>query len=155
MDKYPSSFFISSGVGTSAYELVAFDNALLSAGISNYNLLKVSSILPCLCERKDRVDLKEGSPLLTAYAALSSDEKGTLLATAVAAGIPKDRSKIGVIMEYKAVGISAEEAESRVRSMVEEAMRNHGIELEEIVASSAAGVVETGYLSLISAVVLW
>ena len=44
--EYPTEYRLSSGTGTSPHELVAFDNALLSAGISNYNLLKVSSILP-------------------------------------------------------------------------------------------------------------
>ena len=155
MNNYPSSYYISSGTGTSAFKMVAFDNALISAGISNYNLVKVSSILPRFCKRKDAVDLQEGSPLLTAYASISSDIYGTQLATAVAVGVPKDPSSIGVIMEYEGIGISAKEAENYAEKMVEEAMNNHKIDIENILITSAEGIVEDKYLALVSAIVIW
>jgi len=37
---------VTSGTGTGRTELGAFDNALWNAGVANYNLLKMSSILP-------------------------------------------------------------------------------------------------------------
>ncbi len=150
---YPQKYFITSGKGNSEYKLVAFDNALIEAGISNYNLVKVSSILPKRCQKQSSMDLEYGSPLLTAFATVSSDEPGKHLATAVAAGIPKNPDDIGVIMETS--GELASETEERVKNMVIEAMNNHHIPLDHIECSSAEGVVKKGWLSLVSAITLW
>lgn len=147
------NYYITSGLGTSEYRLVAFDNALLSAGISNYNLVRVSSILPADCKRRQSVDVPFASPLYTAYATISSDKQGEHIATAIAAGIPKDSEDIGIIME--AEGETSDETEERVRNMVVEAMHNHGIELDHVESSSIEGVVEDGFLSLISAISMW
>lgn len=38
--------FVTSGVGTGRTNLSAFDNALFKAGIANYNLLYLSSVIP-------------------------------------------------------------------------------------------------------------
>ena len=90
-----NKYFITSGSGTSSYKLVAFDNALLSAGISNYNLVRVSSILPARCERQQDVNLEKASPLHTAYAVVSSNIPGERIATAIAVGIPKNSDDMG------------------------------------------------------------
>ena len=150
---YPTHYFIGSGIGVSNHRLVSFDNALLSAGISNYNLLKVSSILPIACVKSDSIDLRQGSPLLVAYSTISSNVPDEKIATAVAAGIPACSESIGIIMET--TGSIALEAEERVRAMVAEAMFNHGIPLDHIESSSIEGTVKNGYLSLISAIALW
>ncbi len=151
--KYPENYTITSGKGVSAFKLVAFDNALLDAGISNYNLLKVSSILPAGCVRREVVDVKTGSPLLTAYATISSDLPGDCIATAIAVGIPVNPEEVGVIME--ATGIDAATTERIACEMVIEAMRNHGIALNHIESSSIEGTVEKDTLSLISAISFW
>lgn len=152
---YPSHYRISSGRGFSRYKLVAFDNALIDAGISNFNLVRVSSILPSRCTRSKTIDLKQGSPLLTAYATISSNTPGEKIATAVAVGIPENPDDIGIIMEHEEAG-TAKHAEATVRKMVEESMNNHRIKYSEIAVSSIDGIVrEEGHLSLISAIVLW
>lgn len=148
-----NNYRISSGKGQSQYRLVAFDNALIDAGISDYNLVRVSSILPSGSKRQHHVDVPIGSPLHTAYATMSSDIKGKKIATAIAVGIPKDGKDIGVIME--AEGEDAEQTEEVARDMVMEAMSNHGIEIDHIESSSIDGIVEEGYLSLVSAIALW
>lgn len=152
---YPSSFFLSSGKGTSHHKLVSFDNALIDAGISNYNLLKVSSILPIGCLRARVIDLKLGSPLLTAYASISSSISGNMLSTAVAVGVPKSKSDIGLIMEYEHEGVTAKEAEDIAKAMVKESMANHAIDIEDILVTSMSGVVGTGFLTVVSAIVMW
>lgn len=150
---YPKYFFISSGIGASQHKLVAFDNALIHAGISNYNLIKISSVLPASCIRKNRIDLKYGSPLLTAYAVVNSHERGRHIAAAVAVGIPSDPDHIGIIME--ASGESAADTEDVAKAMVDEAMRNHHIQMDHIEASSAEGMVADGWLSVIAAISIW
>ena len=42
----PSKVILTSGVGIGATKLNAFDNALLNAGIGNFNLSPVSSVIP-------------------------------------------------------------------------------------------------------------
>lgn len=152
---YPSNFFITSGKGQSSHELVAFDNGLIDAHIANYNLSKVSSILPAGAVRAEKVGLREGSLLLTAYATISSNHPGTRIATAVGVGIPCSSEEVGVIMEFSGY-CSAEEASARIKSMCTEAMQNHGIPCKEVLISAIDAVVEdNGYTSLISALSFW
>ena len=153
MVRYPRNYYIASGLGCGQYNLTAFDNALIEAGISNYNIIKVSSILPEACKKEKDIALRYGSPLLAAFATESSNEIGKHLATAVAVGIPKNKADIGIIME--ASGEFASETEDRARAMVIEAMDNHHIALDHIESSSIEGVVKNGWLSLVSAIALW
>lgn len=44
--KLPTIIILTSGVGRGTTKLNALDNALLNAGIGNFNLFKVSSIIP-------------------------------------------------------------------------------------------------------------
>lgn len=150
-----SNYYISAGKGRSNYKLVAFDNALISAGISNYNLLKVSSILPAKCKRKSSIEVEFGKSLLTAYASISSNCNGERISACVAVGIPKNKDEIGIIMEYSDYATEAHVKNICV-NMVIEAMKNHSIEIAEVISSSISGVVmEEEYLSLISAIALW
>ena len=152
---YPKHYLLSSGIGADEYPLVAFDSALLSAGISNYNLLKVSSILPRHCEPSPRLDLREGSALLVAYSSVSTEEEGALIASAVAVGIPEDPDQVGVIMECSG-HYDAQTADRLARDMAERAMRNHGIPLKEIRSSSIEAVGTGGKtVTVISALSLW
>ena len=155
MFEYPDKFTIVSGMGEAKERLVAFDNALISAGISNYNLLRVSSILPVNCMRAGKIDKREGSVLLTAYGTISSKQPGEKIASAVSVGIPRHSEDIGVIMEYSGV-CSKEEAESTVREMAREAMINHGILCKEILSSSIEKIVQNNrYAAVISAIAMW
>lgn len=152
---YPKHFYISSGVGKASSELVAFDNALIDAGISNYNLLRVSSILPIGCIRESAVLAKEGSLIPTAFGTKTSDIPGNVIASAIAVGIPRDEKRVGVIMEYSG-NCTAAEAEDRVRGMAAEAMNNHTIECLEILSSSIEAIVDgDGYTAVISSVAMW
>src|SRR5437016_1475433 len=68
--------------------LNAFDNALLAAGIGNINLIKVSSILPPEVPVIDLPKIKLGALVPTAYAAMTSETPGEIIAAAVLYGIP-------------------------------------------------------------------
>ena len=155
MNDYPSKFIITSGTGVSMWRLVSFDNALLSAGISNYNLVKVSSILPSGCKEQGSIDLREGSLLAVAYSTISSDVPGDMIASAVAVGIPENEQNVGVIMEY--VGHhDSKTAELYARMMVQEAMQNHEIPYKRILSSSAEAIVgDDGFSTVVSALAFW
>ncbi len=151
----PKEFKLVSGIGRSRYDLVSFDNALLNAGISNYNLLRVSSILPAGAKQSSKILQPLGSPLLVAYASISSNEIGKTIATSVSVAIPEYDKDIGVIMEYEGY-CSKQEAEIITRAMAEEAMKNHHIVCKHVLSSSIDTEVDNDeYTTLISAVPLW
>lgn len=155
MQEYPCKFMISSGAGRAEEKLVSFDNALIEARISNFNLLKVSSILPASCKQAEHIDIPEGSALLTAYGTFTSGTPGEVIASAVGIGIPERSGDIGIIMEYAGV-CSKEYAETLVYEMVRKAMDNHGICCKEIKCSSIEKIVREGeFVTVISAVTLW
>jgi arginine decarboxylase len=111
--------------------LNAFDNALLAAGIGNINLIKVSSILPPEVPVVDLPKIKPGALVPTAYAAMTSETPGELVAAAVGYAIPDDPSKNGVIMEFHGVA-TRDEAERQIQVMLEEAFRVRGETIAEL-----------------------
>src|SRR5262245_64043329 len=86
-----------SAEGTTA--LNAFDNALLAAGIGNINLVKVSSILPPDTEVVELPRLRPGAIVPTAFAAITSEVPGEVVAAAVCWARPDDTRKNGGILE--------------------------------------------------------
>ena len=155
MLQYPQKYMISSGVGSDVNDLISFDNALISGKISNYNLVRVSSILPIGCREAENIDKLEGSALFVAYGCISSNTLNERIASAVAVGIPEAENQVGVIMEYSGK-CSRLDAERRVREMAGRAMRNHGIACKEIQSSSTEAIVTgTDYVTAISFVAMW
>ena len=138
-------YALGGGVGTSGNRLPSFDKALLEAGVGNYNLVRLSSILPAYTTeipiKEISKHIQEGSLLPTAYSTISSDKLGTKIASAIGLGLPKDKSRVGVIMEFSAEGLNSADAVAVVRSMVEEAFSVRGWELDEIKTVSAEATV--------------
>jgi arginine decarboxylase len=110
--------------------LNAFDNALLAAGIGNINLIKVSSIIPPEVAVVELPKIRPGAIIPTAYAAITSETPGEMLAAAVGYALPDDPAKNGVIMEFHGVGTQAE-AEQAIDTMLEEAFRVRGEVIRE------------------------
>lgn len=139
---------ISRGKGESANGLPSFDKALLDAGVGNYNLVRLSSILPAECEWVDVKDIalhiKEGSLLPTAYSTITSDVEGDVIVSTIGVGIPVDKSKVGVIMEYSTKNVTEEEALKTLHSMIVEAFDVRGWELEYTKETSISDKVVVG-----------
>ena len=74
----PQHFTIVSGVGKSKFALVAFDNALRDAGIGDYNIVKVSSILPANCEYSENISPMNGSIIYAAYSTITVEQGETV-----------------------------------------------------------------------------
>lgn len=131
-----SKYVIRCGVGRSDNYLPSFDKALLEAGVGNYNLVRLSSILPAKCKRVEYIDLPEGSLLPTAYATETSDVCGETVTSVIGVGIPKDENSVGVIMEYSCKGFSARKniAMHVLEHMIKEAFDIRGWELKEIIS---------------------
>ena len=152
MVNLPQYYMVVSGMGEGKYPLLAFDNALRDAGIGDFNLVKVSSILPPGCTEKDYIDLEAGSIIYAAYSmdTVTIDQEMTL---AVAVAIPRNEKENGVIFESSS---DSDDAEIEVTEMCKMAMQNRSRSAKEIKSSSIriVGKKDT-YVCGISAVIMW
>jgi len=125
----------------------------------NYNLVKISSILPPGCVERESIALPFGSILYTAYTSFSNDEK-LLFSSAIAIGIPQKEKDIGVIMEYSDF-VDINEAKLIVTNMVDEEMRERNIALRAIIGKEISSNLikiddfESGIITTFAAVALW
>lgn len=137
---------MSRGVGVSEKALPSFDKALLDAGVGNYNLVRLSSILPTEPKwvpiEEITEHIREGSLLPTAYSTISSKTAGQIIVSTIGVGLPKDKSKVGVIMEYSTTDVSETDALKTLHEMIEEAFEVRGWELDSIKSTSISAVVE-------------
>lgn len=150
-----SNFTFVTGIGKdSKRELLSFDRALCSSGIGNYNIVRVSSILPPKVVKKESIQVLEGSVLYVAYATETMYGVGRM-ASAISVGIPKDSSNIGVIMEHSA-STDRESVIECSREMVKKSMEYRGISLKEILSIGVEGEQEEQqYLTTFAGIVLW
>lgn len=135
-------YVMKTGVGASESALVSFDKALLNSGVGNYNLVRLSSILPAKCQKAGKVDLTEGSLLPTAYSTISSNNLGDILVSVIGVGFPVNKDKVGVIMEYSAIGKTANEAVDILKNMIVEAFETRNWALDRIELDYASAVVD-------------
>jgi len=153
---------LTAGSGTSSTPLGAFDAALLDAGIGDFNLIQVSSIVPAGADvhyledlgRDQLAQLSKGAIVPVVYSAITSDKTGEVIAAALAVGIPRDRGKSGVIFEAGLIG-DKEAAEQTATRLAEEALRARGLENYEIrVVASELTIVERIGCAVSAAVLL-
>lgn len=148
------NYTLVNGIGSGSTELNAFDNALQSANVGNFNLIKVSSILPPGAIQQETIKENYGSVLPIAYSCILGKNEGDSIVAAVAVGIPQDKNMVGVIMEHSAIG-DPHIIENEVKQMVCEAMRNRSIEIREIKCSVSSCVVEGNIMCAFSGIALW
>lgn len=134
-------YFITCGSADASTELNAFDAALLKAGVGDTNLVRMSSILPPGCEEIGGYTFPKGSFVPLAFSELTSSERGKLISSAVAVGIPKDSENIGLIMEHSCAG-DPFQCEELAREMVREGMEAiRGLRIKEIKSISVSHTV--------------
>ncbi|MCX7924754.1 MAG: arginine decarboxylase, pyruvoyl-dependent [Fimbriimonadales bacterium] len=141
------------GVGVSAFELVSFDRALRQAGFADYNLLRVSSILPAGVQLRPIVEVPKGSLLPIAYGVFSSDEDGRTIAAAVSMAFPTEPGAVGVIMETGGF-MTEREARELVTAMAEEAMEDRNLSIARLEVVAAEAEVDL-YTTVFAGVALW
>ena len=151
--KTPTHYFLVSGASEGFTLLNAFDGALLRAGIGDTNLVKMSSIVPPRCQLISPVPLPPGSLVPTAYASITSDVPGEIIASAVAVALPEKPDYPGLIMEYSAKGPKAE-IEETVRQMAIEGMKLRGRVIKDLNSIAVEHRVQKVGATL-AAVVLW
>ncbi len=151
--KIPTKYFLVAGSSEGMTNLNSFDGALLNACIGNTNLIKVSSILPPNCKNIEPIQIPYGAIVPIAYASITSQLEGEVIAAAVAVAIPEDDKKPGLIMEYSARG-RREDIEEIVRNMAKHGMELRGEKIKEIKSIATQHKV-TNIGTAFAGVVLW
>jgi arginine decarboxylase len=114
MDFIPKKVFFTKGVGRSREQLTAFEFALRDAGISPFNIVSVSSILPPRAEVIPRSEglkhLSSGQVVFTVLSRCASNEPNRLVAASIGCAIPADKEIYGYLSEHHAFGQTEEKA---------------------------------------------
>lgn len=144
----PVSVYLTEGVGTAPTKLNAFDDALIDAHISQFNLIETSSIIPPNATVEslniDYIASGEGALLPTVYedVYISAEEKS--ISAGVGVGIPNNKNKSGVIFT-KAQEKPKSETKKKIREMIQYGMAKreiteYQIELEVVSSENGQGI---------------
>ena len=114
MDLVPQKIFFIKGVGYHKEQLASFEAALRSAGIAQFNLVHVSSILPPGCRKVSREAglgfLRSGEIVFCVMARNATNEPNRLLAASIGCAFPADPSQYGYLSEHHSFGETEEKA---------------------------------------------
>jgi arginine decarboxylase len=122
----PQKLFLTKGVGRHREKLSSFELALRNAGIAEFNLVKVSSIIPPHCQLISRnVGLGSLNPGQIIFCVLSqnaTNEPHRLLAASIGVALPKNRDNYGYLSEHHSFGeterVAGDYAEDLAASML-------------------------------------
>src|SRR5947208_3901150 len=110
----PRKIFLTKGVGKHREKLSSFEMALRSAGIAQYNLVRVSSIFPphskLISPQEGMKLMKPGQVLYVVMSENATNEPHRLVAASVGVAIPKDRSQYGYLSEHHSFGQTEKQA---------------------------------------------
>ena len=99
----PKKVFLTKGLGRDQDKLIAFEYALRSAKIQQFNLVPVSSIIPPHCEvvsvDEGLKELKEGQILFLVLSREESNHLHQNVSASISMALPKDPAKYGYIAE--------------------------------------------------------
>lgn len=162
MIKLPNKIILTSGIGVGRTKLNAFDNALLKAGVGNFNLLSVSSVVPPRAKvfylstnNQGKILPRIGSIVPAVYSCAYSEEVGEKIVVALAVAIPKNyKDHNGLIFEFSGRNITKREAEKFCREMSQEAFEARGAKIERILFISEDCIVRKKITCVIGAALM-
>lgn len=110
----PSKAFLTKGKGQHKEKLASFEQALRTAGIAPFNLVKISSIFPPQCKLISREEglklLKPGQIAFLVMSECATNEAHRLISASVGLAIPNDPSRYGYLSEHHGFGQNEKEA---------------------------------------------
>lgn len=130
---------VARGVGVGQTQLSAFDAALKEAGVYNYNLICLSSVIPPhseieVVDRYYTPDNEYGHKLYVVRATISSERAGETLAAGVGWYQPEGDGR-GMFVEHESKGMGEEAIKNKVESDITNSLKDlcsfRGIEFEE------------------------
>ena len=106
----PKYAFAIKGIGKGKEKLTSFEMALRNAGIAEYNLVRVSSIMPPHCKiiskKEGLKKLTPGQIIFVVLSETSTDEPERRIASSIGIALPVDRSQHGYLSEHHSYGQS-------------------------------------------------
>lgn len=118
--------YVTSGIGEGKTPLSAFDAALKDAGVHNFNLIILSSVIPpksVIKLRKFKAKLEDwGSKLYVVKAEIRSRQSGMYIGAALGWYQMKDGK--GVFVEHEEIGQTIEAVESNLKKEVQNSLHD-------------------------------
>jgi arginine decarboxylase len=106
--------FLTKGVGKHREKLTSFELALRSAGIAEFNLVRVSSIFPPNCKlvpvQEGLKRLTPGQIVFTVMHENATDEPHRLIAASVGLAVPSNPAHYGYLSEHHSFGETDQKA---------------------------------------------
>ncbi len=133
----PKEFFVTSGIGMDTSELTAFDLALKNAGVSECNLVPVSSILPLNSKEIEPVKIIPGTITFCVMTRMDGKPGETIGAGLAYGFCERDGGRFGIVSEHH--GYHSKEY---LRHMLEEKL-NRMAEIRGLELSDARYYTET------------
>ncbi len=132
----PKQLFLTKGMGKHKEKLTSFELALRAAGIAQYNLVKVSSILPPGCKIISRErGLKHLSPGEIVFCVMSensTNEPHRLTAASIGIAVPREKTEYGYLSEHHSFGQKEDDAGEYAESLAAEMLATTlGVEFDE------------------------
>ena len=126
---FPKSYFITGGVGVSDISVInAFDKAVIDAGVGDYNLVQVSSIIPRNAIEINPIKLETGT-VVPIVISKKTGITGEQICSGIGWGQTKDKN-LGLVMEHHDLGVNREEIEKKLFDMLREGSAIRNIKLE-------------------------
>lgn len=114
MNMVPKKVFVTKGVGRDKEKLTSFERALRNAGIAQFNLVSISSIIPPNCrvisKKAGLALLAPGQIIHTVLSRNSTNEPHRLITASVGMAMPKDKNQYGYLSEHVGFGEKEEAA---------------------------------------------
>lgn len=147
---------LTTGHGTGGQALVAFDCALRTAGIADFNLIRVTSIVPpgipvINLVPTDQLIRGEGRMIPTVYETICSNKVGAEISVAVGVGLtPQDEPGAGIIYTYSCFGPKIQ-ADKTIREMIAETMKLKSLHQHRCEVAVTSAVVKKPWTSVLAA----
>ena len=151
----PKKIILTSGVGEGITPLNSLDKALLSAGVGNFNLIKVTSIVPAEAEVVENYQEKfiDGMLMPAVYTYITSNIPNEKISSGIIVGIPKNKNQSGLIFEVsKSCSLAKNKEECMI--MITEGFKNRNIDNFSIKFVGKEAVVEKGFTTVVSVALL-
>jgi len=117
----PTRMFFTKGVGKHRNNLQSFEAALRTAGIAQFNLVRVSSIFPPGCtilsKARGLTHLSPGQIVHCVMADCRSDEPNRLVSAGIGLAVPANKDAYGYISEHHGFGLVQRKCADLVEDM--------------------------------------
>ena len=114
MGPLPKGVFLTKGVGRHREKLTSFELALRSAGIAEFNLVRVKSIFPPNCKLLSQQEgmkrLSSGQVVFAVMSDNATNEPHRLIAASVGLALPANAGMYGYLSEHHSFGETDQKA---------------------------------------------